>query len=241
MLNEKYKIISFICLCILVLTTILLAKKYESLHLWRYYNDISKADVLILGDSISIGYTAVVVSRLKHKANINRPLQSEFGLSVNTRWKHLNGEPKNCKSTRDTLPNLPNLVMNKQWDIIYANWGLWDLKKTSIDEYRKNLNEIIIYLKSRSNTVIIATTTPVLNNNHNEFPADYVDILHQMNNVLIKLSEVHNIEYHDLYDELKNKPQFFNEDGFHLNQSGYEYMGAHVSQYIDQYIGIKPR
>jgi acyl-CoA thioesterase-1 len=69
--------------------------------------------VLLIGDSISIGYTLPVRSLLHGKANVHRP-------------------PVNCAATIHGLKSLEKWLAtggeNKKWDIIHFNWGLHDLK-----------------------------------------------------------------------------------------------------------------
>ena len=70
--------------------------------------DEALPNVLILGDSISIGYTQQVREGLKDKANVIRP---------NT----------NCGSTGMGLEGLKSWLGDKHWGVIHFNWGLWDL------------------------------------------------------------------------------------------------------------------
>ena len=64
--------------------------------------------VLIIGDSISIGYTPHVTQMLKGKAVV----------------KHHRG---NAGHTGMGLKNLDKWIGDTRWDIIHFNWGLWDL------------------------------------------------------------------------------------------------------------------
>ena len=66
--------------------------------------------VLIIGDSISIGYTAGVREQLKNTANVHRV-------------------PGNAGHTGMGLANLEKWLNEKngKWDLIHFNWGLWDL------------------------------------------------------------------------------------------------------------------
>ena len=105
--------------------------------------------VLIIGDSISIGYTLPVREMLKGVANVHRP-------------------PVNCASTKHGINGIEDWVGNKKWDVIHFNWGLHDLKymgpngenladpqlnsssqQVPIDEYVKNLQRLVLYLKKQ--------------------------------------------------------------------------------------------
>ena len=65
--------------------------------------------VLLIGDSISIGYTAPVREFLKGKANVHRI-------------------PTNGGPTTNGLANLDKWLGTSKWDVIHFNWGLHDLK-----------------------------------------------------------------------------------------------------------------
>ncbi len=123
--------------------------------------DPSLPKVLILGDSISMGYTNMVRDGLKGKANVVRPKD-------------------NCGDTVIGLKKLNAWLGDKDWDVIHFNWGLWDLCyrnpllekagnrdkvngkiSVPIPEYEKNLDELVTQLKATGATLIWASTTLV--------------------------------------------------------------------------------
>src|SRR5688500_1890611 len=65
--------------------------------------------VLLIGDSISIGYTLPTRLLLQGKANVHRPAT-------------------NCSSTGHGLKNLQAWLGDKKWDVIHFNFGLHDAK-----------------------------------------------------------------------------------------------------------------
>ena len=65
--------------------------------------------VLLIGDSISMGYTLPVRELLKGNANVHRP-------------------PENCGDTNRGLAKLDLWLGDKRWDAIHFNFGLHDLK-----------------------------------------------------------------------------------------------------------------
>ncbi|MEO6741999.1 MAG: SGNH/GDSL hydrolase family protein, partial [Chthoniobacteraceae bacterium] len=65
--------------------------------------------VLIIGDSISMGYTLPTRELLKGKANLHRI-------------------PRNGGSTKDGLQSIDVWLADGKWDVIHFNWGLHDLK-----------------------------------------------------------------------------------------------------------------
>ncbi len=105
--------------------------------------------VLLIGDSISIGYTLPVRARLKGLANVHRVSD-------------------NAGSTAVGLRNLSGWLGKGKWDVIHFNFGIHDAKflspgkqQVSYDEYEKNLREIVKRLKETGAKLIWCTTTPV--------------------------------------------------------------------------------
>ena len=64
---------------------------------------------LIIGDSISIGYTLPTRALLKGKVNLHRI-------------------PTNGGPTTKGIAEIEKWLGNKNWDLIHFNWGLHDLK-----------------------------------------------------------------------------------------------------------------
>lgn len=133
----------------------------------RFTPDPKLPNVLLLGDSISIGYHNDVTLMLKGKANVFRPLNPK------------NGAAENCSDTGKGVANIDTwLAMQPKWDIIHFNWGLHDIKHVkpgtvevstspgdpslrTLAEYQANLEIIIGKLKPTGAKLIFCTTTPV--------------------------------------------------------------------------------
>lgn len=104
--------------------------------------------VLLLGDSISIGYTIPTREALAGKANVHRA-------------------PTNCGPTITGVKQLDRWLGDGRWDVIHFNFGLHDLKQIDgkhqvpIDQYEQNLREIVARLKKTGARVIWCSTTPV--------------------------------------------------------------------------------
>lgn len=117
--------------------------------------------VLLIGDSISIGYTPGVRKELEGKANVHRI-------------------PTNGGPTSKGLTELSKWLGEGKWDVIHFNWGLHDLAyrnpeakrqgnldkvkgkiSTPLEDYSANLEKLVIELKKTGAKLIFATTTPV--------------------------------------------------------------------------------
>src|SRR4051812_26004321 len=105
--------------------------------------------VLLIGDSISIGYTLPVRALLDGKANVHRILT-------------------NGATSLNGLQNLRQWLGKEKWDVIHFNFGLHDLKimspgqhQVELDDYEKTLVEIVKQLQGTGAKLIWASTTPV--------------------------------------------------------------------------------
>lgn len=104
--------------------------------------------VLLIGDSISMGYTLPVRRLLEGKANVHR-IPANGGPSKN-------------------IVNYDKWLAQGKWDVIHFNHGIHDLKhmpdgKRQVEpaDYEKNLREIVARLKQTGAKLIFATTTPI--------------------------------------------------------------------------------
>lgn len=117
--------------------------------------------VLLIGDSISIGYTVPVRELLKGKANVHRPLT-------------------NCGPSTTGVAKLDDWLGAGKWDVIHFNFGLHDLKymgangenladpqletsrpQVPLEEYEVNLRKIVKRLQATDAKLIWRNTTPV--------------------------------------------------------------------------------
>ena len=114
--------------------------------------------VLLIGDSISMGYTLPVRARLEGRANVHRPAE-------------------NCSETANGLRRLDAWLGDGKWDVIHFNFGLHDLKFTDdggkmvppdqgrqvalLPVYGQNLRAIVARLRKTGAKLVFATTTPV--------------------------------------------------------------------------------
>jgi lysophospholipase L1-like esterase len=105
--------------------------------------------VLLIGDSISIGYTLQVRDKLKGKANVHRI-------------------PMNGGATEVGLEKMTSWLGDQNWDVIHFNFGLHDAKYASAttqratrEQYARNLRTLVAQMKATGATLIFATTTPV--------------------------------------------------------------------------------
>ena len=105
--------------------------------------------VLLIGDSISMGYTIPTRKLLEGQANVHRI-------------------PTNGGPTINGLKHIDQWLGDGKWAVIHFNFGLHDAKlppegirHAPPDVYEKNLRAIVSRLKATGAKLIWATTTPV--------------------------------------------------------------------------------
>lgn len=178
--------------------------------------------VLLIGDSISIGYTPHTTKLLESKAKVT----------------HHAG---NAENTRNGLKQLPTWLKEGPFDVIHFNWGLWDLvdggKAVPIDEYEKNLRELVKQLKETKAKLIWASTTPVPAVNGRK--RRDVDVV-AYNAVAKKIMEENKIPIDDLYEFVKPqlaKLQLAND--VHFSKEGSQELAKQVAQSIQKVLDGK--
>ena len=187
-------------------------------------------NILLIGDSISIGYTVEVRKRLKGKADVFRI-------------------PTNGRYSAYGLKNLTKWLGDKKWDLIHFNWGLWDLcyrnpkaknpgsrdklngKLTATPkEYKKNIKKIVTQLKKTKAKLIWANTTPVPDFEIGRKKGD----AHKYNLIATTIMKSNNIQVNDLHKHAKRKIKKIqkNKGDVHFNQKGYSYLAKKVVKEI---------
>lgn len=153
--------------------------------------------VLILGDSISIGYTPFVKAGLKDVAEVIRPAE-------------------NCSGTTHGVAQLDKWLAlgNGKWDVIHFNFGLHDLKRViaatgaasrnpedprqaELPRYETQLTAITDRLKKTGARLIYAATTPVPAAKLNPH-RDPEDVL-RYNAVAARVMKERGVSVNDLY------------------------------------------
>ncbi|HEY5687060.1 MAG TPA: SGNH/GDSL hydrolase family protein [Yeosuana sp.] len=187
--------------------------------------------VLIIGDSISIGYTPFVQSHFSERAIIN----------------HNTG---NAQHTGTGLLNVTNWLGDENWDIIQFNWGLWDLcyrhpeskeyghrdkikgkPEFTIDEYTSNLDTLVSIIKKRSNAKLIFVTTTYVPKKE---PGRYESDVEKYNDAAIAVMKKHNIRVNDIYNEsidIHNKYGKGPKD-VHYSIEGYEKLSELIIKFL---------
>lgn len=183
-------------------------------------------DVLIIGDSISIGYFPYVKEAMRDNINIVH-------------------NPGNAQHTGTGLQKLDEWLGETEWDLITFNWGLWDLcyrhpdselygnrdkingtVTYSPEEYAANLELIIARLIPRSKELLFITTSYVPPGEGGRIEGN--DIIY--NKAAITIMEKHGIKYLDINQVSKeiHKDYKSGDGDVHFTKEGYKLLAKPI-------------
>ena len=169
--------------------------------------------VLLIGDSISRGYTLAVRKNLAGKANVLRA-------------------PTNCGSSVNGVEKLDIWLGQGKWDVVHFNFGIHDVQKSiSVETYLKNLEVIVDRLKATGAKVIFATTTPIQSDpTKKQDPATAVV---ERNQAAIEIMKKNKVPVDDLFTVITPKlAEYQNVKDVHFKEEGYDFMGKAVAESI---------
>jgi len=177
--------------------------------------------VLLIGDSISIGYTLPVRDLLKGKANVHRI-------------------PQNGGATDVGLDKMASWLGDGKWDVIHFNFGLHDAKylsetaqRASREQYRENLRMLIEQMKATRARLIFATTTPVPKGGVLS-PTRKFDSIEQRNKIAVALMQEQGVAIDDLYAvALPAMAEVGRENDVHFSPEGYSLLAKAVAESIE--------
>lgn len=185
--------------------------------------------VLIIGDSISLGYTRDVIELLKDKADV----------------VHHKGNKRvgpNAGPTMRGIEYIDEWLGSTKWDVIHFNWGLWDMygwRYENVDRspaaYEKRLDTLVARLKRTGAKLIWATTTPVC-------PAPEAlckvkisaETERQYLGAALRVMKKHNVKVNDLHrfmSPLRSKYATA-DNNVHFNREGSRKLAEQVAEHI---------
>lgn len=185
--------------------------------------------VLLIGDSISIGYTLAVRAELKGLANVHRP-------------------PTNCGPTTKGVKELNDWLGKSKWDVIHFNFGLHDLKwmgpngenlaepykdgnnpQVNLSDYVKNLELIVNRLQETGAVLIWRNTTPVPKGARGRVVGDSV----KYNTAALSVMKRHKIQVDDMYSySLAKQVDIQRPRDVHFTPDGSAFLGKKVAEAI---------
>lgn len=186
--------------------------------------------VLLIGDSIRMGYCEAVKKALNDRAEVIFPSE-------------------NCMSSQYIIMRLIywcNRCKKEDVAVVHLNCGQWDAGHfngtpeplTSLEEYRKNLRMIVWTLRNffPEAQIMLATTTP-MNPVHPETinPRTTQEIM-EYNRVIKELAAEQGLPVNDLFEESKDWGEEFYLDYCHMTEEGYQRLANKVVDVMTPYI-----
>lgn len=193
--------------------------------------------VLLIGDSISIGYTVPVRKLLDGKANVHRV-------------------PENCRNAEYGLQHLDKWLGTSTWDVIHFNFGLWDIcyrhpdskvygnrdkikgKITATPEqYRTTMEALVKRLNQTGAKLIWCATSPVPEEEAGRKKGDE----EKYNAIAESIMKQHTIRINDLHRHARKKiPEIFVRKGdVHYTKEGYDFLAKKVAEEIKKALAEK--
>jgi acyl-CoA thioesterase-1 len=175
--------------------------------------------VLLIGDSISIGYTLPVREKLNGIANVHRI-------------------PQNGGPTIRGIDRINAWLGKEKWDVIHFNFGLHDLKyiwddrpQVSLEDYEDNLERLVIRMKKTGAKLVWCHTTPVPEGpvSPKRIPAD----VERYNDAAERVMRKHGVAINDLYSfALKRLQDIQRPVNVHFTEKGSEELASQVVEEI---------
>jgi lysophospholipase L1-like esterase len=191
-----------------------------------------KPSVILIGDSICMGYRPHVQKRLSGKVDIL-------------------GIEGNGGDSSQILKNLDEWMINRDADLIHFNCGLHDLKferdtkayQQPLEVYEANLRKIVGRLQGEAKSRLAwATTTPVIDERHNAVKGfdRYLRDVQAYNRVATAIITEAGIPIDDLYSAIQNDDveACLGNDGVHTTERGNEVLTDTVCSFILRQLGI---
>ena len=178
---------------------------------WDFVKDDPKLPrVLLIGDSVSRGYTQPTRAALAGVANVHRA-------------------PANCGPTAAGVKNLEVWLGGGKWDVIHFNFGIHD-RGTPPADYVNRLEAIVGRLEKNGAKLVWASTTPIPDNPAQKQTARSIV---EKNALAAEVMRKHGIPTDDLFAALTPRlAELQNPHDVHFTGAGYEFLGARVAAAI---------
>ena len=168
--------------------------------------------VLLIGDSVSRGYTQSVRNALAGKANIHRA-------------------PANCGPTSLGVKKIDEWLGEGQWDVIHFNFGIHD-RNTPLAEYSQRLEQLVERMKTTGAKLVWASTTPIPDDAAKKQTAASIV---ERNEAAAAIMAKHDVTVDDLFTTITPHLETMqNPNDVHFNAGGYEFLGQRVADAITE-------
>ena len=190
--------------------------------------------VVLIGDSIRMGYQTVVKNALEGEAQIWAP-------------------EDNCRYAAYTLEHLDEWIGSRRPNVVHLNVGLHDMylmeetgaPRTSLEDYSKNLRKILERITEETSAILILALTTPVHEQWQEVSEGYGRVVRRdadvvgYNRVARQLAEEFSLPINDLYRVVSEvgKEKLMTKDGIHFNPRGSDRLGNAVAAHIRDALG----
>jgi len=200
-----------------------------------FAGDRTLPKVLIIGDSISIGYTPYVIENLKGVAEVRR-------------------HRGNAGPTIRGVAGIEEWIGDGNWDLIHFNWGLWDMygweyhkDDRSPKAYRQRLESLVRRLKKTGAKLVWATTTPACPANETTMERRFKQKVRISSELERKYLEAaltvmnkHGVKVNDLHAFMKPlwSKYAIADNNVHFTKLGSRKLGEKVAKAINSFLSV---
>ena len=190
--------------------------------------------VVLVGDSIRLGYAPRVAERLAGKAVVISP-------------------PENGGDSANVLAHLDEWVIRQKPDVVHLNCGLHDLKRSKkdghhqveLDRYAENLRRIVARIREGTDAALVfADTTPILDERHARRGADFdrteADVRRYNAAAVAVMGEL-GVPVHDLHwvVEQGGPETMLGPDGTHYTAAGSDRLAEAVADCVLRQVTVR--
>lgn len=188
--------------------------------------------VVLIGDSIRLGYAPLVAKRLAGRVRI---------VSVEA----------NGGDSANVLKNLDPWAIGEKPDLVHLNCGLHDLKRgkatgqhqVPLARYEENLKQLVARVRGAGIPLVFASTTPILDERHAARGADFDRVeadVERYNAAALAVMRGAGVTVHDLHWVVRQggAEQMMLKDGTHYTPAGYERLAEAVADSILRQLSV---
>lgn len=190
--------------------------------------------IVLIGDSIRLGYSPTVVKQLEGKAVVTGPTA--------------NGGDSN-----NVVRHLAEWAVAEKPDVVHFNCGIHDTKKDKQtgkfqvppEQYEANLRTIVDTIRKETKAVVIfATTTPIIDDRAAKVRVDRTyELLDasivQYNTIALRVMKELNVPVDDLravVGEGETRGKLMSDDGTHFTTAGRTQLGNAVAEFVSKHL-----
>lgn len=190
--------------------------------------------VVLVGDSIRLGYQSGVVTKLAGRAVVI-------------------GSQSNGGDSNNVLKNLGAWIVKEQPQVVHLNCGIHDTKQFKAtgqfqvppEKYEANLREIVTRIRTETKaTVLFALITPILTERAAKTRAerDYAlsgEAVGQYNAIARRVMNELNVpvdDLHSVFDDQPSRENAMNSDGVHFTAEGSQKLAETVAEFVGKYL-----